>query len=193
MGSNKRSNQSIRARSFNLPESNIDTDQIYPARFLTTTERSGLGRFCFYDWRYEPESDHYERFSKLEESGPRILVAGDNFGCGSSREHAVWALRDANFKAVISSSFADIFQSNAVKNGLLLITVEPGLLERLLKEPERTMAIDLMSHKLDIESVGEIPFSLDAFAAYCIANDTDAMQYLLGHMDRIEEFEASPR
>ena len=135
----------LTSRTFVLPQESIDTDQIIPARFLTTTTRAGLGARAFYDWRYDasgaPIAD--QPLNTLDTAEHRILVAGDNFACGSSREHAPWALTDYGFRAVISTSIADIFSSNALKNGLLPITVDPETHARLLADPGGRVGIDL--------------------------------------------------
>jgi len=162
----------IETRTFNVPLDHIDTDQIIPARFLTTTERKGLGRFCFHGWRFhEDGSDKEDNPLRGYQPGrQQALVAGTNFGCGSSREHAPWALLDFGFRAVISDSFADIFRNNALKNGLLPITVEKPVLEYLLAEADHS-------------------FPLDPFSAYCVTRGIDQMDFILDHEQDISAYE----
>ena len=142
----------IESRTFNLPVDNIDTDQIIPAQFLTTTERDGMGRHCFHGWRFNddgrPKSSNPLRGH--DAATQAVLVAGANFGCGSSREHAAWALLDFGFRAVISSRFADIFRNNALKNGLLPVQVDEGVAGYLLDHPGAAVRIDIAGHRLDI-------------------------------------------
>ena len=158
----------IESRTYNLPFENIDTDQILPAQFLTTTEREGLGKSCFYNWRHEldgqPKSEHpLQDFDPAQHS---VLVAGTNFGCGSSREHAPWALLDMGVKAVISSRFADIFRNNSLKNGLLPITVSDEVAEYLLQHPGVEIQVDIPATTFTVAGLGEIKFQLDPFPAY---------------------------
>ncbi len=181
----------IETRTFNVPLDHIDTDQIIPARFLTTTERKGLGRFCFHGWRYhEDGSDKEDNPLRGYQPGrQQVLVAGTNFGCGSSREHAPWALLDFGFRAVISDSFADIFRNNALKNGLLPITVEKPVLEYLLAEADHSVRIDIHKRQLIIEGYGECEFPLDPFSAYCITRGIDQMDFILDHEQDISAYE----
>lgn len=169
------------SRTFVLAQDNIDTDQIIPGHFLTTTEREGLGRFCFHSWRFNEDgsekTDH-----PLKEYVPgrhEVLVAGHNFGCGSSREHAPWALLDFGFKAVISNRFADIFQSNSLKNGLLPIMVEDHVATFLLTHPEHEVRIDIESRVLTVKDFGEFEFPLDPFSAYCLTRGIDQLDFIL--------------
>lgn len=179
------------ARTLAMPECNIDTDQIIPARFLTTTSRDGLGRHAFNDWRYLADgSDNPEfAFNRPENLGAQILVAGHNFGCGSSREHAPWALLDLGLRAVISSQIADIFRSNALKNGLLPIVLEPALVEELLADPGIELRIDVAGNRVELPDGRIATFELDAFARTCLLEGVDQLGYLLKHDDAITHFE----
>jgi 3-isopropylmalate/(R)-2-methylmalate dehydratase small subunit len=179
----------IESRTFNLPADNVDTDQIFPARFLTTTEQSGLGRYCFHDWRTEPGSAYFECFRAFDPDRRRILVSGPNFGCGSSREHASWSLLDAGLSAVISSSFGDIFRANALNNGLLTVAVEPETLQYLLANDDRVVRIDVARRRIDIQGLGGRSFPLDAFAAHCVTHGMDSLEFLLGKIPEIALFE----
>ena len=181
----------IESRTFNLPVANIDTDQIIPGQFLTTTEREGLGRFCFYGWRFD-ENGEERPDSPLREHRPgrhEVLVAGSNFGCGSSREHAPWAMLDFGFKAVISSKFADIFRANSLKNGLLPITVEDHVIDFLMADPEHKVRIDINRRVLEIENFGEFEFPLDPFSAYCLTRGIDQLDFILRHEREISDYE----
>lgn len=181
----------LTSRTFVLPQESIDTDQIIPARFLTTTTREGLGAKAFYDWRYdangEPIAD--QPLNTLDTTEHRILVAGDNFACGSSREHAPWALTDYGFRAVISTSIADIFSSNALKNGLLPITVDPETHERLLADPGGRIGIDLERQELTIGNAPPIAFSVEPFARRCLIEGVDPLGWLTDRLPQIEAFE----
>jgi 3-isopropylmalate/(R)-2-methylmalate dehydratase small subunit len=180
-----------------LPVNNVDTDQIIPARFLKTTDKSGLGASLFADWRYlqdgSPDPDFV--LNRPESQGAQILLAGDNFGCGSSREHAPWALLGYGFRAVISTAFADIFYNNALKNGLLPVTIEPQahrrLLELLASAPQAELTIDLARQKVTLPDGSEIEFQIDAFARTCLLNGVDELGYLLGLEDKILAYEKS--
>ncbi len=178
-------------RTFNLPIENIDTDQIIPAQFLTTIEREGLGKFCFYNWRYQPDgtpkSEHpLQDFDRQKHS---VIVAGSNFGCGSSREHAPWALLDIGLKAVISSRFADIFCNNSLKNGLLPITVSDEVADWLLQHPGVEITVDIPATKFNVSGLGDIFFSLDPFPAYCLSEGIDQLDFLLRHEQEISAYE----
>ena len=181
----------IESRTFNLAVDNIDTDQIIPAHFLTTTEREGLGRACFYAWRFN--EDGSEKADNLlrdhDTARQQVLVAGENFGCGSSREHAPWALLDYGFKAVISSRFADIFRGNALKNGLLPVIVEPEVADWLLANPNSEVTIDIGSRRLSIDGYGEFEFPLDPFSAYCLMRGIDQLDFILQGADDISRYE----
>ena len=176
-----------------LDAANIDTDQIIPARFLTTTTKTGLGKAAFNDWRYEangaPKADF--PLNKIDSTEHRVLVAGHNFGCGSSREHAPWALTDFGFKAVISTAIADIFHSNALKNGLLPIVVDSDIHAKLRKDPHQRVTIDLESDSLTLQDGTVVTFAIEAFARQCLMEGVDAMGFLLKRHDVIEAFELS--
>lgn len=178
-------------RTLNLPFDNIDTDQIIPAQFLTTTEREGLGRFCFHHWRFNPDGSPKAEhpLSGHDPAQHRVLVAGANFGCGSSREHAPWALMDLGFRAVVSSRFADIFRNNALKNGLLPITVEQNVIDFLLAHPRQEVRIDIPATTLEISGFGPVEFPLDPFTAYCIARGIDQLDFILQHETDIARYE----
>lgn len=175
-----------------LPQANIDTDQIIPARFLTTTTREGLGAAAFYDWRYNddgsPKAD--APLNTIDPKEHRILVAGDNFACGSSREHAPWALTDYGFKAVISTSIADIFTSNALKNGLVPIVVDADTHAHLLAAPGGRVTIDLERCELSFGNEAPVSFQLEPFARRCLIDGVDPLGWLLDHVPNIEAFEA---
>jgi 3-isopropylmalate/(R)-2-methylmalate dehydratase small subunit len=181
----------FKTRTFNLSIENIDTDQIIPAQFLTTTQREGLGKFCFYNWRFQPDgtpkSDHpLQGFDRQQHS---VMVAGSNFGCGSSREHAPWALLDIGVKAVISSRFADIFRNNSLKNGLLPITVSDEVADWLLQHPGVEITVDIPATKFNVAGLGEIAFPLDPFPAYCLSEGIDQLDFLLRHEKDISAYE----
>jgi 3-isopropylmalate/(R)-2-methylmalate dehydratase small subunit len=174
-----------------LPNENVDTDQIIPARFLTTTERAGLGRACFADWRFDSHGAERADFAlhRPEFRGAGILLAGRNFGCGSSREHAPWALLDYGIRAVISTRIADIFRNNALKNGLLPIVVSESEWTRLSSFAARAIAIDLEAQRIELPDGDSIAFEIDAFSRQCLLRGVDQLGYLLGESDAIEEFE----
>ena len=175
-----------------LPMENVDTDQIIPARFLTTTSREGLGPHAFQDWRYDAAGAPVPDFAvnRAQSLGARVLVAGDNFGCGSSREHAVWALLGAGFRAVVSTSFADIFRGNALGNGLLPIQVDAATLARL-QGAEGEVTVDLTACTLGTPDGSAVPFPVPPFARHCLLHGIDEMQFLLGARDEVTAYEAS--
>lgn len=181
----------VESGTFNLPVDNIDTDQIIPGQFLTTTVRDGLGRFCFYSWRFDENgterTDH--PLLAFEPDRHQVLVTGSNFGCGSSREHAPWALLDFGFKAVISSQFADIFRSNSLKNGLLPVTVEDHVVAFLHAHPNHPVQIDIRSNTLTVDGYGEFEFPLDPFSAYCLTRGIDQLDFLLENEADITRYE----
>jgi 3-isopropylmalate/(R)-2-methylmalate dehydratase small subunit len=184
--------RSIRSRTVVLPSRNIDTDQIVPARFLTTTTRAGLGATAlFADWRFDgagsPRADFV--LNQAAAVGCSVLVAGDNFGCGSSREHAPWALVDYGLRAIVSTGIADIFRSNALKNGLVPVVVDATTHAWLLDHPGVEIAIDIERCTLTLPGGREIEFPLEAFARYCLLNGVDELGYLLSQTDRITAFE----
>ena len=180
-----------------MPRSDIDTDQVIPARFLKTVDRAGLGDQLFHDWRYlaDGSSDPDFVLNRAEMSGRSILLAGDNFGCGSSREHAPWALMAWGFRAVISSSFADIFRNNALKNGLLPIEMPPEELSRLFAlvdaDPGVQITVDLEDQELELPDGATIGFHIDGFARRMILDGTDELGYLLSLEPQIADYEAA--
>ena len=180
-----------------MNRNDIDTDQIIPARFLKTVNRAGLGDQLFFDWRYLADGSPNPEFvlNRPEMAGRNVLLAGDNFGCGSSREHAPWALMAWGIRAVISSSFADIFRSNALKNGLLPIEVPPEELSRLFSlidaEPDAQITVDLDAQELHLPDGSVIGFAVDAFARRMILDGTDELGYLLSLEPQIAVYEAS--
>jgi 3-isopropylmalate/(R)-2-methylmalate dehydratase small subunit len=182
----------IRSRTVVLPASNIDTDQIIPARFLTTTTRIGLGQQLFSDWRYRPDGTPREDFALNQPAavGCQVLVAGRNLGCGSSREHAPWALLDYGFRAVISTEIADIFRNNSLKNGLLPIVVDETTSRWLIEHPGSEVDIDLASASLAMANGTSVTFSIDPFARYCLLNGIDELGFLLQQQQRIAAYEA---
>ena len=181
----------IESRTAVLPSTNIDTDQIIPARFLTTTTKEGLGRQAFADWRYDAAGAPRPEFAlnKPEAAGCAILVAGRNFGCGSSREHAPWALLDFGFRAVVSTEIADIFRNNSLKNGLLPVVVDEDAHSWLLAHPGASVRIDVESTTLTLPTGRSATFPLEAFARYCLLNGTDELGYLLQQTSAIERYE----
>jgi len=181
----------IQSRTVVMPSSNIDTDQIIPARFLTTTTREGLGVALFADWRYDSTGQPRPDFvlNLPEAQGCQVLVAGHNIGCGSSREHAPWALLDHGFRAVISTEIADIFRSNSLKNGLLPVIVDEVTHAWLVANPGAEIEIDLPAGVLRLPDGREVPFPIEAFARYCLMHGVDELGYLLGHADDIAAYE----
>jgi 3-isopropylmalate/(R)-2-methylmalate dehydratase small subunit len=186
----------LHSRTAVLADENIDTDRIIPARFLTTTTRDGLGKLCFHDWRYQADgSDNPAKenpdfpLNRPEARGCSILVAGRNFGCGSSREHAPWALLDYGIRAVLCSEIADIFRGNALKNGLLAIVIDELEHRWLLKHPGIELAIDVREQYIALPDGGRIPFRLEPFARHCLLNGVDQLGYLLQHADAITHYE----
>jgi 3-isopropylmalate/(R)-2-methylmalate dehydratase small subunit len=183
----------IRSRTVVIDSTNVDTDQIIPARFLTTTTKEGLGRQLFADWRYLADGTPDPRFvlNTPHAEGCRVLVAGRNFGCGSSREHAPWALLDYGLRAVISTEIADIFRSNSLKNGLLPITVDEATAKWLLEHPGADVDIDLTGTTLTLPTGVAVRFPIEAFARHCLLNGIDELGYLRGMLPEIERFEAA--
>ena len=181
-----------------LPAENVDTDQIVPARFLKTTDKAGLADALFRDWRFEADGGLKEPTFVLDKPqmyGRRILLAGDNFGCGSSREHAPWALVAWGIRAVITTSCADIFQGNALKNGLLPIIVDPErhrqLFELVAANPDVELTVDLESQVVHLPGDEDLPFDVDPFSKLMLLQGTDEMGYLLGKAEQIEAWEAA--
>jgi 3-isopropylmalate/(R)-2-methylmalate dehydratase small subunit len=183
----------VRSRTAVLPATNVDTDQIIPARFLTTTTREGLGKHAFADWRYNADGTAKPDFvlNQPDAVGCRILVAGRNFGCGSSREHAPWALLDAGFQAVISSEIADIFRSNSLKNGLLPIVVDESTHAWLLAHAGIDLTIDLEQTTLTLPDGHAVQFPIESFARYCLLNGIDQLGYLLNQEQNIAAYEGA--
>jgi 3-isopropylmalate/(R)-2-methylmalate dehydratase small subunit len=180
----------IRSKTVVLPVENVDTDQIIPARFLVTTSRDGLGEGLFADWRYDSDGNPRSDFVLNQDAakGARVLVAGRNFGCGSSREHAVWALQGGGFQAVVSTEFADIFRGNALKNGLVPVVVDQATHTALVETPGAEVTVDL-----DAKTIGfgshHTSFPLEPFARYCLLNGLDELGYLLEKESDIAAFE----
>ena len=173
-----------------LAQENIDTDQIIPARFLTTTSREGLGKLAFNDWRYGPDGAPRQDFvlNTVDPAEHRVLVGGKNFGCGSSREHAPWALYDWGFRAVISTEIADIFTSNCLKNGLVPIVVDEATHTRLLEHPGETVTVDLDA--CEVRYGNHVAgFSVEPFARRCLMDGVDTLGWLIGRLPAIEAFE----
>lgn len=179
------------SRTVVLGAANIDTDQIIPARFLTTTTRAGLGRHVFADWRHDEQGALREEFAlnRPEAQGCVILVAGHNFGCGSSREHAPWALLDFGFRAVISTGIADIFRSNALKNGLLPVVVDEQTCRWLVAHPGAQVCIDVESTTLQLPNGALVRFPLEPSARNCLLNGVDELGFLLSHLAETEAYE----
>jgi len=181
----------IHSRTAVLADENIDTDRIIPARFLTTTTREGLGKLCFHDWRYQADGSDNPAFplNRPEATGCAILVAGRNFGCGSSREHAPWALLDYGIQAVLCSEIADIFRSNALKNGLLAIMVSEPEHRWLLEHPGVELHIDVREQVVTLPDGGRITFQLEPFARHCLLEGVDQLGFLLQHAEAITRYE----
>ncbi|HEX6570448.1 MAG TPA: 3-isopropylmalate dehydratase small subunit [Steroidobacteraceae bacterium] len=181
----------IRSRTVVMPSTNIDTDQIIPARFLTTTVREGLGVSLFADWRYGPDGTPRPDFvlNQPQAAGCQVLVAGRNIGCGSSREHAPWALLDYGFRAVISTEIADIFRNNSLKNGLLPVVVDESTHAWLLANPGAEVEVDLPGTTLRLPDRREVSFPIDAFSRYCLMHGIDELGYLLNQRSAIERYE----
>jgi len=178
-----------------LAINNIDTDQIIPARFLKTTTKQGLDRQLFCDWRYDAQGNPKPDFilNQPRAQGAQVLLAGDNFGCGSSREHAPWALTQFGFRAVISTSFADIFKQNSLKNALLPIVVPPGVHAELFAaadDPEATVKVDLASQTLTTPGGRKVEFPIDSFSKHCLLEGVDELGYILQHEAQIAAYEA---
>jgi 3-isopropylmalate/(R)-2-methylmalate dehydratase small subunit len=178
-----------------LPVDNIDTDQIIPARYLKATDKQGLGAALFADWRFDAEGSPKPNFvlNRTEAKGAEVLVAGNNFGCGSSREHAPWALIGSGFKAIISTYFADIFRNNALKNGLLPIVVDNETYQQLLslyeEDPDTTITVDLPDQTIVLPDGRKVSFPIDRFARYCLINGVDQLGFLLQQEAAIADYE----
>ncbi|MFP4440110.1 MAG: 3-isopropylmalate dehydratase small subunit [Chloroflexaceae bacterium] len=180
-----------------LPSENIDTDQIIPARFLKTTNKAGLGESLFADWRYDADGSPNPDFvlNRPDVQGAQVLIAGNNFGCGSSREHAPWALQGYGLKAVVSTYFADIFKNNALKNGLLPITVDEETYHQLVslfeEEPGTTVTIDLAGQRLVLPDGRKVEFPIDGFSKHCLLNGVDQMGFLMQQEEDIVAYETA--
>ncbi len=181
----------IESRTVVLPRENIDTDQIIPARFLKVTDKAGLGKAAFADWRYGPDGAPVADFvlNRPEAAGCSVLVAGDNFGCGSSREHAPWALYDHGFRAVLSTRIADIFRNNALKNGLLPIQIDAASHAALLDNPGATVRIDLEAQTVTLPGGATVRFPIDGFSRHCLLNGVDELGFLLDQAEAITRYE----
>ena len=178
--------EALQSKTVVLPIDNIDTDQIIPARYLKSISKEGLGEGLFCDWRVNPDFP----LNKPEAKGAQILVAGDNFGCGSSREHAPWALTQYGFRAVISTSFADIFRGNSLKNGLLPIIVAPDVHKELIKSPGAVLKVDLAAETLTLPDGRAVKFPIDAFSKQCMLDGVDELGYMLQQEAAIAAYEA---
>ena len=181
----------IKSKILVLPNKDVDTDQIIPARFLTTTSKDGLGKHLFHDWRYEENGDNKPDFvlNKHGNKKIEILVAGNNFGCGSSREHAPWALTDYGFRAVISSKIADIFKSNALKNGLLPIVVSEKILNTIMDKPDSELSICVQSSKITLPNNDIVDYEIDEFSKFCLIEGIDQLGFIQRNNSSIVEFE----
>jgi 3-isopropylmalate/(R)-2-methylmalate dehydratase small subunit len=179
-----------------LPINDIDTDQIIPARYLKVTDKNGLGAACFADWRYESDGTPKPDFplNQPEHQGASVLVGGHNFGCGSSREHAPWALKGAGFQAVISTYFADIFKNNALKNGLLPVVVDKATHEQLIslaqEDATTQVTVNLAEQTVTLPDGRQVEFPIDGFSKHCLLNGVDQLGYVLGLDDAISAYES---
>jgi 3-isopropylmalate/(R)-2-methylmalate dehydratase small subunit len=182
-------------RTVHLPNTDVDTDQIIPARYLKATDKRGMGEVLFYDWRYDADGSPKPDFilNQPHAQNATILVAGNNFGCGSSREHAPWALQGFGFQAIVSTQFADIFRNNSLKNGLLPIVVDKQTHEQLLElaaeDPELELTVDLETQTLVLPDGRRVEFPIDSFSKECLLNGVDELGYLLRRTDSIEAYE----
>ena len=185
--------QTLESKTVVIPTDNIDTDQIIPARYLKAISKDGLGEGLFRDWRFNADGTPKPDFplNRTEAKGAQILVAGDNFGCGSSREHAPWALTQNGIRAVISTSFADIFKGNALKNGLLPVIVPPDAHQELLNSPGTIVNIDLSAQTVTLPSGRKVEFPIDGFAKHCLLEGVDELGYMLQQAPAIAAYETS--
>jgi 3-isopropylmalate/(R)-2-methylmalate dehydratase small subunit len=185
------------AKAAALPNANVDTDQIIPAKDLKVTDKSGLAKGLFEAWRYLPDGSPNPDFvlNRPESAGAQILIAGDNFGCGSSREHAPWALTSYGFKAVVSTSFADIFRSNSLKNGLLPIIVDEETYHELIslaeEDPELALTVDLAAQRIVLPGGRTVDFPIDGFSKHCLLNGVDELGFILSADDAVAAYEAT--
>jgi 3-isopropylmalate/(R)-2-methylmalate dehydratase small subunit len=184
--------KTLTSKTVVLPVENVDTDQIIPARFLKATSKAGLGSKLFADWRFDAEGKPKGDFvlNRPESAGAAILVAGDNFGCGSSREHAPWALVDYGIRAVVSTSIADIFRNNSLKNGLVPVVVDKSAYAKLLAAPGASLTISVEDRTLTLPDGSRASFPIDPFARYCLLNGVDELDFLLSHEAALTAFEA---
>jgi 3-isopropylmalate/(R)-2-methylmalate dehydratase small subunit len=182
----------LSSRTVVLPNDDVDTDQIIPARFLTTTSREGLGRGLFADWRYDRDGRPRPDFAlnAPEAAGAQVLVAGRNFGCGSSREHAVWALMDHGFRAVLAPAFADIFRRNALKNGLVPVTLSTEAHATFVRAPGARVDVDVEALAVTLSDGTRVAFALEPFARHCLLEGQDELQFLLSQEAAIAAFES---
>jgi 3-isopropylmalate/(R)-2-methylmalate dehydratase small subunit len=187
----------LTSRVMPVPVNDIDTDQIIPAQFLKVTDKNGLADALFFNWRYNDDKSPNKDFiiNKPESAGCQILLAGDNFGCGSSREHAPWALTAYGFRAVISTSFADIFRNNSLKNGLIPIIVDDAthkmLFELVEEAPRAELTVDLATQTLSYPG-GSVNFPIDPFNKTCLLNGVDELGYIMGFENQITAYESRP-
>ena len=184
--------KTLTSKTVVLPVENVDTDQIIPARFLKATSKAGLGSKLFADWRFDAEGKPKPDFvlNRPEAAGAAVLVAGDNFGCGSSREHAPWALVDYGVRAVISTSIADIFRNNSLKNGLVPVVIDKASHAKLLASPGASVTISVEDKTLTLPDGTRASFPIDPFARYCLLNGVDELEFLLSQEADIAAFEA---
>ena len=181
----------LKSKSVVLAQTNIDTDQIIPARFLSTTERAGLGKHAFNDWRWQADGSPNPEFpfNQARNAGRGILLAGRNFGCGSSREHAPWALADLGLRAIVSSEIADIFRNNALKNGLVPVVLAEADVQALMQRPDDELTVDVAACELRTPDGRAYAFPLDAFARTCLLEGVDELGYLLARQGEIAAYE----
>lgn len=188
--------RTVQGRLAPLPINDIDTDQIIPARYLKVTDKQGLGAACFTDWRYNADGTPKAEFvlNQPQYQGARILIGGHNFGCGSSREHAPWALLGMGFGAVVSTYFADIFRNNALKNGLLPVMVDEQTHQQLIslaqEDPNTEVSIDLEAQTLTLPDGRAVEFPIDGFSKHCLLNGVDQLGYLLSLDEAVSQFES---
>jgi len=185
--------RTFQSKTVLLPIENVDTDQIIPARFLKVTSKVGIGANLFADWRYDAKGAAKSDFvlNKPEAEGAAVLVAGDNFGCGSSREHAPWALYDYGFRAIVSTSIADIFRNNSLKNGLIPIVVDKAVHAALLAQPGMQVTVSLEDRSLALADGRKVTFPIDPFARYCLMNGQDELDFLMSCDADIRGFESA--
>jgi len=187
----------LQDRPVPLPADNVDTDQIIPASFLKGVDREGLAEGLFHGWRFREDGSPDPEFvlHLTQHQGSRILLVGDNFGCGSSREHAPWALQAWGFQVILGRGFADIFRGNALRNGLLTVTLSPQrheeLLDQIKRDPEAQVTVDLVAREVTFPDAGTEEFEVDPFARHCMLNGVDPFGHLLDHLKEIEEHEAT--